>query len=271
MKLPFFRGQEPPASVGEVPFAPSERPVPDPKKSSVAGLEDSWSDYARNWRNRQDVNDSHKVLGEEWGSAEQWKEVFRRGVEPFLKPDAVVVELGCGGGKWSRMLAGRCRLICTDISSEMLEGTRAAVGEGKDVEYRKLSGFDFGAIPARSVDFIFSYDVLLHVEPQVVFSYLLDAKRILKPGGVFLLHQINILSPGGQLHFRQQFDQGTWRFGFADPGRHGHIYYSAPEVVRAMASMAGFDVIGMDTELPLPGQTGHDGRDILAHLRPRSA
>jgi hypothetical protein len=45
------------------------------------------------------------------------------------------------------------------------------------------------------------------------------------------------------------------------------MYYSSPEIVMAMATMAGYEVMQMDLHLPRPGLTGHDHRDILAHLR----
>ena len=79
--------------------------------------------------------------------------------------------------------------MCTDISPAMIDRTRAnLLGRGLGQRrYRVLDGIDFTGVPSASADFIFSYDVLLHVQPQNVFSYLLDARRVLRDGGVFML------------------------------------------------------------------------------------
>jgi SAM-dependent methyltransferase len=181
-----------------------------------------------------------------------------------------VLELGCGGGKFSQRLAPLCRsLVCADISKAMIDHTRATLAErGSDanVTYRVLNGVDFEGIPSASVDFIFSYDVLLHVQIQNVFSYLVDARRVLRDGGVFMLHQINLGSDGGMAHFLGQYAGGTWRRAFDDPRRRGHIYYTSEDQMRALAHQAGLGVdnIVSDSE-EFNGVTGH--RDLIGFLR----
>jgi SAM-dependent methyltransferase len=211
------------------------------------------------------------TLGEEWGGAEFAERIVADIAAPYLGPDTDVLELGCGGGKFSAHLRPRSRhLTCADISADMLARTKAHVGEGSDVSYLQLNGRDFGGVPDASVDLIYSYDVLLHLQPQNVFSYLLDARRILRPGGIFMIHAINLAAPGGSYHFEVQFVQDTWSRPFDDPHRLGHIYYMSADQLQALAKLARYSIDRIVGDWPPPGDSMRsvtNGRDTFGFLR----
>lgn len=236
---------------------------------AVEALRDTWSAYPAEWKQDQKLSLGYETLGEEWGGP-AFADFIVDLVRPHLGPDVDVLELGCGGGKFSQRLAPLCRsLVCTDISEAMIEHTReslTAKGLGGNVSYRVLNGRDFQGIPADAVDFIFSYDVLLHVQPQNVFSYLVDARRVLREGGVFMLHQINLASDGGMAHFLSQYDGATWTRAFDDPRRRGHIYFMSGDQMHALANAAGLPVEGIDSD---PGEFSGvtAGRDLIGFLR----
>jgi len=237
----------------------------------VQALNQTWSRYAREWDDRPDLNLGVETLGEEWGGVEFAEHIVDDVAAPYLGPEVDVLELGCGGGKFSRRLRPQSRrLVCADISADMLARTRAKVGEGDDVEFLQLNGRDFGGVPDASIDFIYSYDVLLHLQPQNVFSYLRDARRILRPGGIFMIHAINLAAPGGAYHFEVQYVQDTWSRAFDDPHRLGHIYYMSEDQLRALATLARFSVDRMITDWPPPGdrlRPTTNGRDTFGFLR----
>jgi SAM-dependent methyltransferase len=237
----------------------------------VEALEQTWSKYARDWDDRPDLNLGVDTLGEEWGGAAFSERIVTEVAAPYLGPQVDVLELGCGGGKFSAHLRPRTRtLLCADISADMLARTRKHVGEGEDVDYLKLNGRDFAGVADASVDFIFSYDVLLHLQPQNVFSYLLAARRILRPGGVFLIHAINLAAPGGAYHFEVQYVHDTWRRTFEDPQRLGHIYYMSEDQLSSLATLARFTMDRLITDWPPPGDPMRDiggGRDTFGFLR----
>ncbi|HEY4280463.1 MAG TPA: class I SAM-dependent methyltransferase [Conexibacter sp.] len=237
----------------------------------VQALNQTWSRYAREWDDRPDLNLGVKTLGEEWGGAEFAERIVTDVAAPYLGDQVDVLEIGCGGGKFSAHLRPRTRhLICADISADMLARTRRHVGEGPDVEYVQLSGRDFAGVPDASVDFIYSYDVLLHLQPQNVFSYLRDARRVLRPGGVFMVHAINLAASGGAYHFEVQYVQDTWSRAFDDPHRLGHIYYMSEDQLRSLAGLARFSVDRMITDWPPPGdpmRSVTSGRDTIGFLR----
>jgi 2-polyprenyl-3-methyl-5-hydroxy-6-metoxy-1,4-benzoquinol methylase len=249
----------------------SSRSTADPAHGAgaVEALRDTWSAYPAEWQTDKKLNLGYDTLGEEWGGP-AFADFIVDVVRPYLGPDADVLELGCGGGKFSQRLAPLCRmLLCTDISAAMIEHTRASLATkvvSGNVSYRILNGRDFQGIPDGSVDFIFSYDVLLHVQPQNVFSYLVDARRVLRDGGVFMLHQISLASDGGMAHFLSQYSGGTWTRAFDDPRRRGHIYFMSGDQMHALANAAGLPVERVVSDPgEFSGVTG--GRDLIGFLR----
>jgi SAM-dependent methyltransferase len=238
---------------------------------SVEALRRTWSHYAQVWDRRPDLNLGMETLGDEWGGPAFAERIVADLTAPYLGADVDVLELGCGGGKFSALLRARTRrLVCADISPDMLARARVHVGDGDDVEYHQLNGHDFTGVPDRSVDMIFSYDVLLHLQPQNIFSYLHDARRILRPHGIFMLHAINLASPGGSHHFEDQYLHDQWRHGLNDLGRLGYIYFMSEDQLRALATLARFSVDRMVTGWPPPGDPMHEvtrGRDTFGFLR----
>jgi SAM-dependent methyltransferase len=238
---------------------------------AVDALRATWSRYPQEWKADPGLSMGAETLGEEWGGPEFADRVIEL-VEPYLGAQADVLELGCGGGKFSRRLAPRCRsLLCSDISPEMIDHTRSTLSErglGENVDYAVLNGVDFSGVPNESADFIFSYDVQLHLPPENVFSYMLDARRVLRDNGVFMLHQVNLASHGGMEHFLKQYFGGSWRLDFHNPRRRGHMYFMSGDQMRAIADTARFVVDEIVGEFP-PTEPGHvvHGRDLIGFFR----
>ncbi len=213
------------------------------------------------------------TLGEEWGGPEFADSVIEL-VEPYLGADVDVLELGCGGGKFSWRLAPKCRsLVCCDISPEMIDHTRSTLSErglDKNVDYAVLNGVDFSGVADESADFIFSYDVQLHLQPENVFSYMLDARRVLRDNGVFMLHQINLASHGGRGHFLVQCFSGSWRFEFHDLRRRGYMYFMSADQMHTIADAARLAVEQIVADFPRtdsePRNVVH-GRDLIGFFR----
>jgi hypothetical protein len=127
----------------------------------------------------------------------------------------------------------------------MIDHTRATLsarGLGGNVDYLLLNGVDFSGLADGSVDFIFSYDVQLHLPPENVFSYMCDARRVLRDNGVFMLHQVDLASLGGMEHFVKQYFAGSWRLDFHNPRRRGYMYFMSADQMRALADAARLSI-----------------------------
>jgi 2-polyprenyl-3-methyl-5-hydroxy-6-metoxy-1,4-benzoquinol methylase len=240
---------------------------------AVDALRQTWSRYPHEWKANLALSMGAETLGEEWGGPEFADRVIEL-VEPYLGTQVDVLELGCGGGKFSRRLAPRCRsLLCSDISAEMIDHARSTLtarGLDGNVDYVVLNGVDFSGVRDESADFIFSYDVQLHLQPENVFSYMCDARRVLRDNGVFMLHQVNLTSIGGMEHFLKQYFAGSWRLDLHNPRRRGHMYFMSEDQMRALADAARLAVDQIVEDFPSndsePTETVH-GRDLIGFFR----
>ncbi len=108
------------------------------------------------------------------------------------------LEIGCGPGRLMAPMCARfAELHGVDISEEMIRLARERLRDTPNAHPQVNSGADLGAFGDGSFDFVYSYAVFQHIpEREVVFSYLREARRVLKAGGL-LRCQINGLPPGG--------------------------------------------------------------------------
>lgn len=101
-----------------------------------------------------------------------------------------LVEIGCGLGRMTHDFAARFnRVYALDIAENMLTGARSYWGHLPNVQFILGDGASLRPVPDRAVDIVLSFYVLNHaVHPDIVLSYLREAGRVLKSGGIALLH-----------------------------------------------------------------------------------
>src|SRR4051795_4779118 len=100
-------------------------------------------------------------------------------------PEDVVVDIGCGVGRLTRVLAGRARrVIGVDVSAEML-ARAAELNPGlANVEWRHGDGRGLPGVEDGTVDACVSHVVFQHIpDPQVTLGYVREMGRVLRPGG----------------------------------------------------------------------------------------
>ncbi len=100
-----------------------------------------------------------------------------------------MLEIGCGVG---RLFPGFTEMFAevwgVDVSQEMISQAMQLHTSPK-VHLIKNNGYDLTRIPDSYFDFVFSYTVFQHVpQRRMVFNYLAETHRVLKPGGCFQLH-----------------------------------------------------------------------------------
>ena len=98
-----------------------------------------------------------------------------------------VIEIGCGAGRVTRALAeifGEVHAV--DVSGEMVELAREALGGTPNAHVYQNNGMDLGVIPPGESDFAFSSIVFQHIPSrEVIESYVRDVHRLLRPGALF--------------------------------------------------------------------------------------
>lgn len=140
--------------------------------------------YIASWRKNWDL-DSFLASGEE---------DYQRLVVPTLerckiaRSGKVMVELGCGAGRMTANFAPHYeRVVALDLSIEMLERARQIHAKHRNIVWLRASGEDLACFANDSADFVFSYLVLQHLPSEdLVFAYVREILRILRPGGAFL-------------------------------------------------------------------------------------
>ncbi len=98
-----------------------------------------------------------------------------------------VLEIGCGAGRVTRALARLFgQVYAVDISGEMVRQAQAAVQAFPGAHVYQNSGMDLKVLGDIQVDFAFSSIVFQHIPSrEVIWSYVREVARLLRPGGLF--------------------------------------------------------------------------------------
>jgi ubiquinone/menaquinone biosynthesis C-methylase UbiE len=106
------------------------------------------------------------------------------------------LEIGCGPGRLMRPMSRYFDEIHgIDVSDEMIRLAREKLRGVPNAYPRAAGGADLAGFPERWFDFVYSYAVFQHIPSrEVVWSYLREAARVLKAGGI-LKCQLNGLPP----------------------------------------------------------------------------
>jgi SAM-dependent methyltransferase len=109
-----------------------------------------------------------------------------------LRAPRRALEIGCGPGRLMRPMSRYFEEIHgVDVSDEMVRLAREKLRDVVNARVHANSGGDLALFPDDYLDFVYSYAVFQHIPSrEVVFNYLREARRVLRPGGV-LRCQIN--------------------------------------------------------------------------------
>ena len=128
--------------------------------------------------------------GEEWSASAEWKQALIDDVLLTLIPAGVdVLEIGPGAGRWSAVLAERAsRLVLVDVSEEPLRACRERLAQFENVSYVHGGGSALRGVADASIDAVWSFDVFVHIAPVDFVAYLDEIARVLRAGGVAVIH-----------------------------------------------------------------------------------
>lgn len=159
----------------------------------MSGLDSSrefWDEKAREnpyWYVSSAGPYTGRNLADFWASGERiWSDLKRiTGYTP--SPDAVTVEIGCGVGRLTRVLATESAHVhAFDISSAMLRIAANSVGQS-NVAFHLANSPDLPQLPTGCADVFVAYCVFQHLPENDAFRrYLAAAARVLKPGGLLV-------------------------------------------------------------------------------------
>jgi Methyltransferase domain len=176
----------------------------------------------------RDVVSPPIYYGMHWGDPdlhEVSQFVRDRYIRPYVKPDQVGLEIGPGGGRWTRYLLGFRQLYVVDYYPEILEELRRHV-DPSNVRFIANNGTDFPGVPKNSVDFVVSIACFVHLEPHLISAYLGNIANILKSSGCAIITYADQSKVGARAN--RTFSNVT------------------PELMREMVAKAGFRILDED-------------------------
>ncbi|MEW6777053.1 MAG: class I SAM-dependent methyltransferase [Bdellovibrionota bacterium] len=157
-----------------------------------------------------------------------------------LSEDDELLEVGIGIGRIARHLLPLVREYhAADISTAMLLHAAAGLRGHGNLSLHRLESCDLRIFPSESFDKVFFQHVLIHLDPEDVFNYLREARRVLRPGGRAYFQFYNLLHEGGFREFIHAADQTIVQGG----RQRGAVRCHTAEEVRFLVERAGLEMI----------------------------
>jgi GR25 family glycosyltransferase involved in LPS biosynthesis len=127
----------------------------------------------------------------------QWR-LLQSFIKEAPKPDlAAVLDFACGHGRIAERFAGIAgSLVCCDIGADAIAFCRRRFADSPNVtcvvnDSRSIP------LPDESLTFVYSWDSMVNFSIAEMRTYLREFRRILKPGGMALVHHSNYGALGG--------------------------------------------------------------------------
>jgi ubiquinone/menaquinone biosynthesis C-methylase UbiE len=211
----------------------------------------SWNEYALQWEADKSwvrVEDRRVLaaekrgylerLGDEWGTQESVDQIVREFILPYTGTKTVSVEIGSGGGRIASRVAPHVwHLICLDVEPAMLRLCNAALSHAANVTCLLISTSSCIPLRSDSVDLVYSFDTMVHLDERTVFRYMQETRRVVRSGGVLMVHVATHETTKGWEHFEDSVTRGVRR------GQFGSFEYLDSHAVLRMAERAGFSVV----------------------------
>jgi SAM-dependent methyltransferase len=155
----------------------------------------------------------------------------------------IVLEVGCGIGRIGRHVAPLCqRWIGCDVSANMLRFAAQRLRDLPNVELKEISGYHLQGVADASCDVVYCMVVFMHLETWDRYNYVLEAARVLRPGGRLYVDNVNLCSEEGWAVFEAHRR-------FAPDARPPHITEcSTPQELETYLERAGFAEIQVRAE-----------------------
>ena len=185
------------------------------------------------------------AAGEEWSepwgsSAPQWFGSILPRVHAALPADTIL-EIGSGFGRWSHFLRQHCRhLHLVDPDPQCMDACRRRFGSDAEVSFHLNQGDSLEMIPDGSIDFIFSFDSLVHVRRQTIETYLQQFPAKLTNNGLAFIHHSNLGEFASSLSRRARALTGRGKTLGADHQRDPEM---TADLFRELCERHGLNVV----------------------------
>ncbi|WP_051383453.1 class I SAM-dependent methyltransferase [Bradyrhizobium sp. WSM3983] len=195
---------------------------------------------------------------------------------PFLTPDMVLLDVGCGPGTITAALAGVVgKAIGLDIESNAIAAARQLAARAGFTNLSFVEA-DMTALPFEdeAFDAVFFHAVLYHQSEATLMRTLAEARRVLKPGGVLGTRDADV--GGNILHpeldgVRLALDLWQRWYGHDDPEalRFGRRQSAIVRAHGFMPVWAGASYVNHSADAASRAEAVTDARRSLLGLGPQ--
>ena len=128
-----------------------------------------------------------------WGGVEaQWFTTIFPRIRRFL-PARRILEIAPGYGRWSDYLLHLSEIYTgVDLAETCVKACKERFSTAPNATFALNDGKSLPMVSDASVDFVFSFDSLVHAEADVIESYLTELSRVLTPDGIGFIHHSNL-------------------------------------------------------------------------------
>lgn len=151
------------------------------------------NDNKKMWESSYDWSQAGEEWSLPWGGTQNiWDYVLFPRIKAHL-PARTIVEIAPGFGRWTQFLRYHCqKLIAVDLSLRCVESCARRFVDSSHVTVVQNDGHSLPLAEDTSVDFVFSFDSLVHADSEALASYLEEIARVLTPDGTAFIHHSNL-------------------------------------------------------------------------------
>ena len=171
---------------------------------------------------------SPDLYGLQWGDpdrVEPLRFIRDQYVTPYVNPRHSALEIGPGGGRWTRYLVGFKHLHVVDYHQELIDELQKHFA-APNMTFVKNNGDDFPGVPHASIDYVFSFGTFVHLDNDLIERYLKNLAPILSADANVVI----------------QYSDKTKIMAQLNPG----FAETTPEQMRQMVTAAGYQILQED-------------------------
>lgn len=145
-----------------------------------------------------DENWDWSTQGDEWstwwgGTPALWYGGLLPRIHAFL-PTGTILEIAPGFGRWTQYLKDLgSHLVLVDLAEKCIDACRDRFADETHLEFHVNDGRSLDMVADGSLDFVFSWDSLVHADADIIEAYVQQLAAKLSPNGVAFLHHSNSL------------------------------------------------------------------------------
>jgi ubiquinone/menaquinone biosynthesis C-methylase UbiE len=192
--------------------------------------------------------------GDEWSAAwgnpsMQWYGTILPRIHRFLPTDSIL-EIACGYGRWTQFLKNLCHhLEVIELSDECIQACKKRFSESIHIKYHLNDGKSLDMISDNSINFVFSFDSLVHADETVMNAYISQLPRILKEDGVAFIHHSNLGEYShaySRIRKIPRLENLLTRLGILEKTLHWREFGVSAKLVEALAKAQGLKCISQE-------------------------